>query len=397
MRTGAMRRHVLATRRRGLLPAREAEIEIAVAACLAGAEADAPRAPAARRHMIFAPVPFWLSLTPLAKAGEHPDHSEDAAPAPAATIPRRKMAARKDRGEATRRDSFIIHRFEATLSWVKSMILNCMIDDDDEENAAKAADHQVEIVLPRHDRKAATKLRMHLDLSPADAEHERLSGVFTYREWDRRTGAYLPDHCRVLEGDAPATAHVLTLDPRAQARVRAQPKALRPRRILRPRQIEGEELDRDALIAARVEMAATGRGGDRIHQASRTMDRDLAVGALMDTSRSTEAAISDGTVIDVAREALAALAGGIDAAGDRLGGLGVFIPAPRPGGPDPLQDLRRTDVPDHGRAHPRPFAGARRPPRRRDPPCVDAIGERTRGAEAAAGADRRQAQLSYPL
>ncbi|MFT6773350.1 MAG: nitric oxide reductase NorD protein, partial [Paracoccaceae bacterium] len=62
------------------------------------------------------------------------------------------------------------------------------------------------------------------------------------REWDRRTGAYLPDHCRVLEGDAPATAHVLTLDPRAQARVRAQPKALRPRRILRPGKLRARSL-----------------------------------------------------------------------------------------------------------------------------------------------------------
>jgi len=43
------------------------------------------------------------------------------------------------------------------------------------------------------------------------------------------------------------------------------------------------------------------------------------VAFLIDTSRSTESAVGDTCVIDVARDALAALAGGIDAAGDRLG------------------------------------------------------------------------------
>ncbi len=40
---------------------------------------------------------------------------------------------------------------------------------------------------------------------------------------------------------------------------------------------------------------------------------------LIDTSRSTEAAVGDTSVIDVGREALCALATGIDAAGDQLG------------------------------------------------------------------------------
>lgn len=314
----AMRRHVLATRSRPPLPAREAEVERALRAALAG-QAPAPlSAPAGRGHMTFAPTPFWLTLSPPTKAGEKPEHSDETAPAPAAATTKRKMAARKTRDEANRRDSFIIHRFEAILSWVESMNLNRMIDDDDEDNAAKAADDQEEIILSRHDRKAATKLRMHLDLSPADAEHERLSGVFTYPEWDRRTRTYMPDHCRVLEADAPTAATGFSPDPRALRRVRAQFETLRPRRIRAPRQLDGEELDLDAVIAARADMAATGRGSDRIYQALRATDRDLAVAVLMDTSRSTEAAIAGASVIDVAREALAALAGGIDAAGDRL-------------------------------------------------------------------------------
>ncbi len=101
--------------------------------------------------------------------------------------------------------------------------------------------------------------------------------------------------------------------------MRRQFEALHPRRIMRPRQIEGSELDLDALIAAQVDLQASGTASDRIYQSMRQTDRDLSVAFLLDTSRSTEAAIGESCVIDVAREALSALAGGIEASGDRLG------------------------------------------------------------------------------
>jgi nitric oxide reductase NorD protein len=101
--------------------------------------------------------------------------------------------------------------------------------------------------------------------------------------------------------------------------VRRQFEALRPRRILQPRQVDGPELDLDALLTAQADLMATGRGSDRIWQSARQIERDLSVAFLIDASRSTEAAIGDTSVIDLARHTLAALATGIDAAGDRLG------------------------------------------------------------------------------
>ena len=76
--------------------------------------------------------------------------------------------------------------------------------------------------------------------------------------------------------------------------------------------------DLDALLTTRADLAATGRGSDRIWQAARQTERDLSVAFLIDTSRSTESAIGETCVIDVARQAMAALAAGIEAAGDRL-------------------------------------------------------------------------------
>ena len=198
------------------------------------------------------------------------------------------------------------------------MNINRSVDDDDAENAQKAADDQDEIVLSKQDRKTATRLRLHLDLSPSDADHEALAGVHTYPEWNHRARSYMPDHCRVLDAPAFADGTVFTPDERRIREVRRQFEALRPRRTLQPRQVDGSELDLDAVLTTRADLVATGRGSDRIWQSARQTERDLSVAFLIDTSRSTEAAIGDTSVIAVAREAMAALAGGIDAAGDRL-------------------------------------------------------------------------------
>ncbi len=303
-------------------PAQEAALEQAIRDHLCGQRPALDAAGAdARNHMPFAPVPIWLhferagSGAPAAEDAE----SDPAGPPPGAPPSIRKLGERKDQDQQGRKDSFIIHRFESILSWVESMNINRSVDDDDDENAHKAADDQDRITLSKQDRKVATRLRLHLDLSPADADHEALAGKHTYAEWNHRSRSYMADHCRVL--DAPALADGVTYTPndRYVREVRRQVEALRPRRALQPRQIDGAELDLDAVLTARADMVATGRGSDRIWQAARQIDRDVSVAFLIDTSRSTEAAIGDTSIIDVARDTMAALAAGIDAAGDRCG------------------------------------------------------------------------------
>jgi len=318
----ALSGHIRANRNCPFLPASEAMVETMICDVLSsrGAIAVDANSRAPRGYHPMKPVPIWLHVDVPQSKTTAPRADEDAAKPPAGLATTRKTASRENRDEANRKDSFIIHRFEAILSWAESMNLNRSVDDDDDEDAQKAADDQDHIALSRHDRRAATKLRLHLDLSPEDAEHERLAGLFTYPEWNHRTRAYMADHCRVLDTDASSdTAHPFVPDARRLREVRRQFEALHPRRIMRPRQIEGSELDLDALIAAQVDLRATGRSSDRIYQSLRQMDRDLSVAFLLDTSRSTEAAVDgDNAVIDIGRDALAALAGGIDASGDRL-------------------------------------------------------------------------------
>jgi nitric oxide reductase NorD protein len=271
--------------------------------------------------MPFAPVPIWLEFGAPGSGGPAAEEESDGAPPPpGAATTTRKLGERKDNEQNRRTDSFIMHRFESILSWVESMNINRSVHDDDDETAQKAAEDQDRITLSKHDRKTATRLRLHLDLSPSDADHEALAGVHTYPEWNHRTRSYMEGHCRVLDAPAqPDAAPHLRPDPRRIRQVRRQFEALRPRRVLQPRQVEGSELDLDALLTARADLEATGRGSDRIWQAARQTERDLSVAFLVDMSRSTEAAIGETSVIDVMREAVAGLAAGIDAAGDRLG------------------------------------------------------------------------------
>jgi nitric oxide reductase NorD protein len=303
-------------------PKQEAAMEQAIRDQLGGTATVLTGAdPSVRGYMPCAPVPIWLRFELPGQGGSIADDAEadPAAPPPTAALSTRKIGERKDQDQQNRKDSFIIHRFESILSWVESMNINRSVDDDDEENAQKAADDQDRITLSKQDRKVATRLRLHLDLSPADADHEALAGKHTYPEWNHRARSYMADHCRILEAPAMTGGSTYVPQERYVREVRRQFEALRPRRVLQPRQIDGQELDLDALLTVRADMVATGRGSDRIWQAARQMDRDVSVAFLIDTSRSTEAAIGDTSVIDVARDTMAALAAGIDAAGDRCG------------------------------------------------------------------------------
>lgn len=265
-----------------------------------------------------------LPRLPLHLRLDRPAHSQGAAPGdetttapPGLATATRKQAKQEDNDQANRTDSFIMHRFESILSWVESRGLNRATDQDDLENAQKAAEDQDHIALTKHHKRAATRLRLHLDLAPQDADHERLSDTFTYPEWNHRARAYMPDHTLVLEAEA-TPGERFAPDPRLMARVRAQFQAMPPRRILLPRQVDGAELDLDSLIAAQVAIRATGQGSDRIFHNPRNVERDLSVAILMDCSRSTKSVVGTRSIIDTMREALAALAGGIDTAGDRL-------------------------------------------------------------------------------
>jgi nitric oxide reductase NorD protein len=276
---------------------------------------------APRGYRPFRPVPLWPDLRALVLSARDEVENRDTDGPPEEGSNKTHRARRRKADQAERRDSLILHKFEAILSWAEFLNLNRRVDDDDPDSAKKAADDQEEIGLGQISKAPATRLKLHLDLAPEDVDRERLSGITLYPEWDTRTGTYLSDHVRILDSLAqPGTAQpAFRTDPQARRRihrVRQQFEALRPGRVSIPGQLDGDELDIEAAVRARVDILANGAGTNRIWRQTRPQARDLAVSILLDISRSTESAVGDRAVIDIEREALAALAWGLDACGD---------------------------------------------------------------------------------
>ncbi len=288
-------------------------------AMIAG-EIDALRAP--RGYRPSRPVALWPDLRRLdaSAASEVETRQTEGTPEEGEGNTMHRAKRRKAE-QVERKDSFILHKFEAILSWAEFINLNRRVEDDDPDSAKKAADDQEEIGLGQISKAPATRLKLHLDLAPEDVDREAISGQFTYPEWDVRTGAYLPAHARVLVSPVEPGDGIpeFRADPRANRRVRAvkrQFEALRPGRVTTAGHLDGDELDMEAAVRAQVDLRATGEARDRIWRQTRPLKRDLAVSILLDVSRSTESAVAGRAVIEIEHEALAALAWGLDACGD---------------------------------------------------------------------------------
>lgn len=270
----------------------------------------------------FEPLPLWPERrsAPVPDKARERDEEAGADGSPQGEGPR-KRAARKKSDQANRKDSLILHRFESILSWADFLNLNRRVEDDDPETAKKAADDADELGLADVDKRPATRLAFDLDLAPQDLDRERLSGEVLLPEWDYRSGRYLPEQARVLEseGEGLEPSELPPLDPQARRRIAAvqrQFEALRPKRRILTRQIDGDELDMEGLVRSLVDLRVSGEGSDRVYRQVVNDERDLAVATLIDSSRSTESVVGERAVIDVAREALLALGHGLAAVGD---------------------------------------------------------------------------------
>ncbi|WP_299470885.1 VWA domain-containing protein [uncultured Roseibium sp.] len=269
----------------------------------------------------FRPVPVWPRLRDVVFSSGDAVENRDTDGTPEEATGKTVRARRRKAEQAERKDSLILHKFEAILSWTEFLNLNRRVDDDDNDNARKAAEDQEEIGLGQISKAPATRLKLHLDLAPEDVDRENLSGKILYPEWDTRTGKYLPDHACVLTSvaDADPAQDIIARDPKAARRIRAvkrQFEALRPGRVTTRGHLEGDALDMDAAVRSEVDRIAGGRGNERIWLQTRPEARDLAVSILLDISRSTESAVTGRPVIDIEREALTALAWGLNACGD---------------------------------------------------------------------------------
>ncbi|MGE5547614.1 MAG: nitric oxide reductase activation protein NorD [Solirubrobacterales bacterium] len=280
-----------------------------------------PAGQAPRGYKPFLPVPLWgeaLHRAPENREEEEPEEQEQASGAQDESE-KRRQAERKRMDNADRKDPLILNRFEKILSFADMVNVNRGADDPDEEEAKKAAEEMDKITLSKHGKKAATKLKFDLDLPPSATDTTRLTGTLLYPEWDYRSKMYHQDHCSVLTAIASEDGENWVPDEQARRRIRQvkrQFEALRTKAQILRAQVDGSELDTEAVVRARSDLVASGVCSDRVYMQRRPMERDLAVAVLIDASLSTDAWVENRRVLDVEKEALAVFSHGLAACGD---------------------------------------------------------------------------------
>jgi hypothetical protein len=138
-----------------------------------------------------------------------------------------------------------------------------------------------------------------------------------YPEWDANRRRYRPDWCTVHEVEPrPAVSAPLTSDAfglrRSLARLGTGLDSCH-------RQVQGDDVDIDAAIEARVELLAGSAPDESVYVASLRRRRDLSVLLLLDVSGSAaEAGATAATVHELQRAAAAALTVALHDLGDRV-------------------------------------------------------------------------------
>lgn len=134
----------------------------------------------------------------------------------------------------------------------------------------------------------------------------------SYPEWHYRKGRYRPDWSTVypteieIGGDSWAAATTLKWLPEIEAlrvKIRTLYDAMQPK----PRQLDGEGIDIDAVVGEMANRRA-GHGGDqRLYQRLHRRHWDMSVSVLLDLSLSSDGWVNGRRVLDVARESLLVL------------------------------------------------------------------------------------------
>ena len=266
----------------------------------------------------FLPVPLWGEIIEP-RPGTAPAEGDEDGGAGSEGDGKRRKASRRENDQTRRDDPLMLNRFEKILGLAEMVNLNRKTEEDDEEDAKKAAEDLDEIALGQHERKVSTRLKLDLDLSAGEVDIEPIRAEFTYPEWDWKRRRHHLHHCRVIAEPASLEGNEWRPDEDALRRirlVRRQFEAMRPRRQVMTGQPDGDDLDLSALVRSVADRRAGGIGSERVYTAVRNVARDLSVCVLVDVSLSTDSYVEERRVLDVEKEALLALTHGLSACGD---------------------------------------------------------------------------------
>ncbi|NKM88061.1 VWA domain-containing protein [Rhizobium laguerreae] len=313
-------------RKRGRLPLIESRVEtFAMTALSVPLEHELPldarpaidAAPAGYLPMLSIPLwPDFRGRTEI-QSSDRDDLPSDAAQRDSEERLSHEAKRRKD-SDDRKRDPFILNRFEKILAMAEMVNVDRPTDDR-EDDEPSAADELDDIALSETKERPKSKFHFDLDLSPEAVDASRIEGELVYPEWNFRKNEYLEDHCRVIVGTASDAKHAtLATDQSVVRKVKKQFENLRPKREVRRAQLDGNDLDMDAVVRSRIDLLITGEPNDHIYECARPAAHELATTILVDVSLSTDSWVDNRRVLDVEMQALDVLSRGLDACGDRF-------------------------------------------------------------------------------
>lgn len=305
------------------LPADEAGAEAAIRAALREPGSIAALPPGAKPP---APVPLWLHPAPDgAEELRKPTQGEPQQPEGGKV--QTDSQARKRRAESVdapdnKSPFMLLFRAESLFTWAEYVKVDRPLDEDDNDDAEKAANDMDLLSVTNDGRTTASRIRFDLDLpSESDDDHVLADGILL-PEWHYRKQQLQPAHCRLqmmLSREAEPCELPLSLRPAAK-RLRNQFQALTTQRTRLRGQVSGSDLDLDACVRYAAEKASGMPIAEPgLYVDSRSQQRDLACLLLADLSLSTDAWINNSArVIDVIRDSMYLFSEALAATGDRF-------------------------------------------------------------------------------
>ncbi|TVO59915.1 nitric oxide reductase activation protein NorD [Denitromonas ohlonensis] len=308
------------------LPKDEAAVETAIRQALNDPGSIGPL-PASKRPP--QPVPLWLYPSPAQI--DRRTQPDDAQSDPQDPDEERgdTVDATQQRQQATREDmpdgenGFILpFRAESLVSWAEYVKVNRALDEDTDDDAAKAAPDMDKLAIARDGKTIASRVRFDLDLPSAAADDIPLKSGILLPEWDWKKRILKKDQCRLDLLDA-RDAPPIEVPERLRKpvrKVRQQLEALAPSRRWFKNQPDGSELDVDACVRSWSDRRAGHSDNDfGSYLKLERHERDMACLVLADLSLSTDAWVSDtARVIDVIRDSLMMFSEALGATGDNF-------------------------------------------------------------------------------
>ncbi|MEE9542256.1 MAG: VWA domain-containing protein [Thermodesulfobacteriota bacterium] len=294
-----------------------------------------------KRYRAFVPFAAWGRLLPdRIKESDEFVESEEAKSIGDAFVTSEKGDDKSEKDERSRylakkeivdeeacEQGLVLNIYDKVLSWAEFVKVSRPFDDDPDEDSDKKADQLEELSTAETIRSAGSSFNADLETEgdPGDRllnEEATSAKVYLYPEWDYQKKIYRDGHSRLLEENATRTENGFVGEVLRDRRgiikdVRRKFEMLTPENRRMSRQMEGDEIDIDAVVESLASRAAGKEPGEKFYISTEKAERDLSVLFLVDQSMSTDAWVKDKRVIDHEKEALVVLSEAMEVLKDR--------------------------------------------------------------------------------